>query len=74
MSHTAQKVNKQVHTVTVDTALVSTREPLNHSPSFRAAASFQRSLWPVIVIGVAALATVLWILGLLWLLGRAIWL
>ena len=73
MSTMAQKVNNQVHSVTVDTTIVSIREPLNHSPVVRAAACFQRSLWPLMVIGVATLSSVLWMFALLWLLGRAIW-
>jgi hypothetical protein len=69
----AQKVNNQVHSVTVDTTIVSIGEPLNHSSTVRAAASFQRSLWPLMVIGIAALSSVLWMFALLWLLGYAIW-
>jgi hypothetical protein len=72
MSTMAQKVNNQARSVTVDTTIVSIREPSNHSPHLQAAAGFQRLLWPLMAIGVAALSTVLWIVGLFWLLGRAI--
>jgi|SoiMethySBSTD1v2_1073268.scaffolds.fasta_scaffold42232_2 hypothetical protein len=68
----AQKVNNPVHSVTVDTSIVSIGEPLNRSSTIRAA-SFPRSLWPLMVIGIAALSSVLWMFGLLWLLGYAIW-
>ena len=74
MSPVPQKVTDQVHSVTVDTSIVSIREPLDHLPAtFRAIASFHRSLWPVMVIAVAALSSVLWTLALLWLVGNAIW-
>jgi len=74
MSPVPQKVKDQVHSVTVDTSIVSIREPLNRLPAtVRAVASFQRSLWPVMVIAVAALSSVLWTIALLWLVGRAIW-
>jgi hypothetical protein len=74
MSPVPQKMKDQVHSVTVDTNIVSIREPLNHLPAtVRAIASFQRSLWPVMVIAVAALSSVLWTIALLWLVGHAIW-
>ena len=74
MSPVPQKVKDQVHSVTVDTSIVSIREPLTRSPApVRAVASIQRSLWPVLVIAVAALSSVLWTIALLWLVGRAIW-
>jgi hypothetical protein len=72
MSTMAQKVNNKVHSVTVDATIVSTREPLNRSPG-GAAASFQRSFWPLIAIGIAALSSVLWMFALLWLVGYVIW-
>ena len=73
MSTMAQNVNNKVHSVTVDTTIVSIGESLNHSPAVRAAASFHRSFWPLMVIGIAALASVLWIFALLWLIGSVIW-
>jgi len=74
MSPVPQKVKDQVHSVTVDTSIVSIREPLPRLPStVRAIASFHRSLWPVMVIAVAALSSVLWTIALVWLVGRAIW-
>jgi len=73
MSAMAQKVNNPVHSVTVDTSIVSIREPLNHSPTARAVATFQTSLWPLMAIAVAILATVSWTFVLLWLIGHAIW-
>jgi len=74
MSPVQQKVKNQVHSVTVDTNIVSIRDPLDHLPAtVRAVASFQRSLWPVMVIAVAALSTVLWTFVLLWLVSHAIW-
>jgi hypothetical protein len=69
-----QKLKDQVHSVTVDTGVVSIREPLYHLPApVRAVASSQRSLWPVMVIGVAALSSIAWTFALLWLVGHAIW-
>jgi hypothetical protein len=74
MSPVPQKVKEQVHSVTVDTNLVSIQDPLNHLPAtIRAVTSFQRSLWPVMVIAVAALSSVVWTLALLWVVGHAIW-
>jgi len=74
MSPMPQKVKDQVHSVTVDTSIVSIREPLTRLPStVRAIASFHRSLWPVMVIAIAALSSIIWTVGLLWLVGRAIW-
>jgi len=68
-----QKVKNQVHSVTVDTTIVSIGERLNHSLAARAAASFQTSLWPLMVIAVAVLASVIWTFVLLWLIGHAMW-
>ena len=74
MSPVPQKPKNQVHSVTVDTGIVSIREPLDRLPAMvRAEASFQGSLWPLMVIAVAALASVLWTIALLWLVGLAIW-
>ncbi len=73
MSPMPQNVKNQVHSVTVDTTIVSMREPLNHSLAARAVATFQMSLWPLIVIAVGLLASVTWTFVLLWLIGRAIW-
>ena len=74
MNPVPQKVKDQVHSVTVDTNIVSIRESLNHLPAtVRAVAPLQRSLWPVMVIAVAAFSSVLWTVALLWLVGRAIW-
>jgi len=68
-----QKVKNQGHSVTVDTTLVSIGDPLNHSLATRAVASFQTSLWPLMVIAVAVLASVIWTFVLLWIIGHAIW-
>jgi len=74
MSAVSQKMKDQVHSVTVDTGIVSIREPLDRLPAMvRAEASFQRALWPLMVIAVAALSSVLWTIALLWLVGLAIW-
>jgi hypothetical protein len=73
MSMMAQKVNNRAQSVTVDTTIVPIGEPSNHSPTVCATASFQKSLWPLMVIGVAALSSVLWMFALLWVLGHAIW-
>jgi hypothetical protein len=74
MSQVPQKVKDQVHSVTVDTGIVSIREPLDQLPAtVRAVASVQRSLWPVVVIAVAALSSVVWTFALLWVVGHVIW-
>ena len=73
MSPMPQNVKNQVHSVTVDTTIVSIGEPLNHSLAARAVASFQTSLWPPMVIAVAVLASVFWTFVLLWIVGHAIW-
>jgi len=73
MSSMPQKVKNQVHSVTVDTTIVSISEPLNHSLAARAVATFQMSLWPLMVIAVGVLASVIWTFVLLWLIGHAIW-
>ena len=73
MSPMPQNVKNQVHSVTVDTTIVSIGEPLNHSLAARAVASFQTSLWPPMVIAVAVLASIIWTFVLLWLIGHAMW-
>ena len=73
MSSMPQNVKNQVHSVTVDATIVSIREPLNHSLAARAVATFQMSLWPLMVIAVGVLASVIWTFVLLWLIGHAIW-
>jgi hypothetical protein len=73
MSPMPQKVKNQGHSVTVDTTIVSIGNPLNHSLATRAVASFQTSLWPLMVIAVAGLASVIWTFVLLWLIGHAMW-
>ena len=73
MSPMPQNVKNQVHSVTVDTTIVSIGEPLGHSLTARAVATFQTSLWPPMVIAVAVLASVFWTFVLLWIIGHAIW-
>jgi hypothetical protein len=73
MSSMPQKLKNQVHSVTVDTSIVSIGEPINHSLTARAVATFQMSLWPPMVIGVAVLASVIWTSVLVWLIGHAMW-
>jgi hypothetical protein len=74
MSPVPQRMKDQVHSVTVDTGIVSIREPLDRLPAMvRVEASFQRPLWPLMVIAVGALTSVLWTIALLWLVGNAIW-
>jgi hypothetical protein len=68
-----QKVNNPVQSVTVDTTIVSIREPPNHSLIARAVTTFQTALWPLMVIAVAGLASVFWTFVLLWIIGHAIW-
>ena len=73
MSSMPQNVKNQVHSVTVDATIVSIREPLNHSLAARAVATFQMSLWPLMVIAVAVLASMIWTFVLLWLIGHTMW-
>jgi hypothetical protein len=73
MGPVAQKMKDQVRSVTVDTGVVSIREPLSHLPATVRAVASQRSLWPVMVIAVAALSSILWTIALLWLVAYAIW-
>lgn len=72
MSAMPQNVKNQVHSVTVDTTIVSIREPLNYSFTARAGATFRTSLWPLMVIALAVLSSVFWTFVLLWLIGCAI--
>ena len=73
MSPMPQQVKNLVHSVTVDTTIVSIRDPLNHSLTARAVATFQTSLWPPMVIAVAVLASIVWTFVLLWLIGHTMW-
>ena len=74
MSSKLQQVKSLSQTVTVDTNVVSVRDSLSYSPPAGRTRSFvQGSLWPVMVIAVAALSSVLWTAGLLWLIGHAFW-
>ena len=74
MSPVPQKMKDQIHSVTVDTSIVSIRDTLDQLPAtVGAIVSFQRSLWPVMVIAVAAVSSLLWTIALLWLVGTAIW-
>jgi hypothetical protein len=66
-----QKVKNRAHSVTVETTIVSIGEPLNHSSTARAVATFQTSLWPLMVIAAAVVASVIWTFVLLWLIGHA---
>jgi len=73
MSSMPQNVKSHIHSVTVDTTIVSIREPLNHSFTARAVATFQTALWPLMVIVVAVSASAFWTVVLLWLIGHTIW-
>ena len=74
MSLKPPQVKSLSQTVTVDANVVSVRDSLSYSPfSDRALSFIQGSLWPLMVIAVAALSSVLWTAGLLWLIGRAFW-
>jgi len=74
MSSKPQQVKSLSQTATVGTNVVSVRDSLSYSPPAGRARSFvQGSLWPVMVIAVAALSSVLWTAGLLWLIGHALW-
>ena len=74
MSLKPQQVKTLSQTVTVDANVVSVRDSLSYSPpAGRARGFIQGSLWPVMVIAVAALSSVLWTAGLLWLIGHAFW-
>ena len=74
MSLQPQKVKHVSQTATLDSSIVSARDRLNYSPPADRLATFlQGSLWPLMVIAVGTLASVLWTLALLWLVGRAFW-
>jgi hypothetical protein len=73
MSSMPQKVKNQVHSVTVDTTIVSIGESPNHSLAARAVATLQLSLWPPMIIAIAVLSSVFWTGALLWVIGNAIW-
>ena len=74
MSLKPPQVKRLSQTVTVDANVVSVRDSLSCSPTSDRALSFiQESLWPLMVIAVAALSSVLWTAGLLWLIGHAFW-
>ena len=74
MSPQQQNLKSVSQTVTVDARVVSVRDTLRYSrPSGRALGFLQASLWPLMVIAVAALSSVLWTVLLLWLVGRVFW-
>jgi hypothetical protein len=74
MSTQPQSVKTVSQTVTVGARAVSVRDTLGYSPpSGRALAFLQASLWPLMVIAVAALSSVLWTVLLFWLIGRVFW-
>lgn len=74
MSAKPQKVTRLSQTVTVDAAVVSARGTLDDSPpAERAVAFLQGSFWPLMVIAVGALSSVVWTAALLWLIGHVVW-
>ena len=74
MSTQPQNVKSVSQTVTVAARVVSVRDTLGYwRPSGRALAFLQASLWPLMVIAVAALSSVLWTVVLFWLIGRVLW-
>ena len=74
MSVKPQQVKSLSQTVTVDANVVSVRDSLSYSPpSGRARSFIQGSLGPLMAIAVAALSSVLWTVGLLWLIDHAFW-
>jgi hypothetical protein len=74
MSAKPQNVKSLSQTVTVDANGVSARDSLNYSPlADRVVAFLQGSLWPLMVIAVAALSSVLWTVALLWFIGHVVW-
>jgi hypothetical protein len=74
MSLQRQNVKSVSQTATVDAHVVSVRDTLGYSRlSGRALGSLLASLWPLMVITVAALSSVLWTALLLWLVGRVFW-
>jgi hypothetical protein len=74
MSPQPQNVKSVSQTVTVDARVVSVRDTLDYPRlSGRALAFLQAWLWPLMVIAVAALSSVLWTVLLLGLIGRVFW-
>jgi hypothetical protein len=74
MSLQRQNVKSVSQTATVDARVVSVRDTLGYLRlSGRALGSLLASLWPLTVIAVAALSSVLWTALLLWLVGRVFW-
>jgi len=74
MSADPQKLKNLSQTATIDANVVSARDHLDYSPpAARAVAFIQRSLWPFMVIAVAALSSCLWAAALFWLLGHVVW-
>ena len=74
MNPQLRDVKSVSQTVTVDARVVSVRDTLGYSqPSGRAWAFLQVSLWPLMVLAVAALSSVLWTVLLFWLIGRVFW-
>ena len=69
-----QRVNGLSQSVTVNSNVVSARDSLSCSRSVdRVVAFLQGSLWPLMVIAVAALSSVLWTAVLLWFVGHVVW-
>ena len=74
MSLRPQNVKSVSQTATVDVRVVSVRDTLDYSRLSGRASGFPlASLWPLMVIAVAALSSVLWTALLLWLVGRVFW-
>lgn len=74
MSLQPQNLKSVSQTVTVDARVVPVRDTLGYSRlSGRALAFLQASLWPLMVIAIATLSSVLWTVLLLWLIGRVLW-
>jgi len=74
MSLQRQNVKSVSQTATVDARVVSVRDTLGYSRlSGRSLGLLLASLWPLMVIAVAALSSVLWTALLLWLVGRVFW-
>jgi hypothetical protein len=74
MSLQRQNVKSVSQTATVDARVVSIRDTLGYSRlSGRPLGFLLASLWPLMVIAVAALSSVLWTALLLWLVGRVFW-
>ena len=74
MNPQPQNLKSVSQTATVDAGVVSVGDTLGYSRlSGRASGFLQASLWPLMVIAVAALSSVLWTVLLLWLVGRAFW-